>query len=527
MRVHVHTRPYPVCATRDSPHRNVGASSWLEFRPSSIRAVPTMQCNRRLTASHVAVSAADTGENEAYCGKEPWERDRCQDGAVRKPASKLIWACPAEMTVALPWSAESTRRKRVVVPCPSPRFWYDHAVEGRGSDQASRVGAVLWVGRPSAVGGGLCADHRSRWHGATGSADVWGDDGGPGQGRTTGSTGWPSSRSLSSRPACTGGRCSICWRPITRSSWSMRSTAKPCLDARPMSRRAGGWPICCGMVYSTPASSRRNRSESCAIAPATANRSSNCAPRRSIVSTKCWRRPIASWARWPATWWASVDVACCGPSKPPPRIRGGGSGEADPGVLAELAKGRLREKLPALRLALAGRVQAQHRQLIGELLDHLEYLEYLEYLEQCLHRREAHMADLVAEQEQAVDLLLTLPATGPVSAATILSDHPRGDRHGPDPVSPCGPCGVLGGGLSRQQTERRQAAEWSDDQRQYAAQDHPVRARGHDCPLPRRVSVGALAPHRAATRQAAGHAGGRTPSVGQHLLHAARPRTLP
>ena len=46
-------------------------------------------------------------------------------------------------------------------------------------------------------------------------------------------------------------------------------------------------------------------------------------------------------------------------------------GEADPQVLAELAKGRLREKLPALRLALDGRVQAHHQLLIGELLDHL------------------------------------------------------------------------------------------------------------------------------------------------------------
>lgn len=47
-------------------------------------------------------------------------------------------------------------------------------------------------------------------------------------------------------------------------------------------------------------------------------------------------------------------------------------GESDPQALAELAKGRLREKLPALRLALDGRVQAHHQLLIGELLDHLD-----------------------------------------------------------------------------------------------------------------------------------------------------------
>ena len=91
-------------------------------------------------------------------------------------------------------------------------------------------------------------------------------------------------------------------------------------------------------------------------------------------------------------------------------------GESDSQVLAELAKGQLREKLPALRLALAGRVQPHHRQLLGELLDHIDYLE------QSIHRMEVRIAALVAEQEQAVQLLLTLPATGPVTAAAILAE---------------------------------------------------------------------------------------------------------
>jgi transposase len=92
------------------------------------------------------------------------------------------------------------------------------------------------------------------------------------------------------------------------------------------------------------------------------------------------------------------------------------AGESDPQVLAELAKGRLREKLPALRLALAGRVQAHHRQLIGELLDHIAYLE------QTIQRMEGRIADLLDEQDAAVQLLLTLPATGPVTAAAIIAE---------------------------------------------------------------------------------------------------------
>ncbi len=91
-------------------------------------------------------------------------------------------------------------------------------------------------------------------------------------------------------------------------------------------------------------------------------------------------------------------------------------GESDPAVLAELAKGRLREQLPALRLALTGRVQPHHRQLLGELLDHIAYLE------QAMHRVEVSLAALLAEEEAAVQLLLTLPATGPVTAAAILAE---------------------------------------------------------------------------------------------------------
>jgi len=78
-------------------------------------------------------------------------------------------------------------------------------------------------------------------------------------------------------------------------------------------------------------------------------------------------------------------------------------GESDPQTLAELAKGRLREKLPALRLALAGRVQAHHQLLIGELLDHLDYLD------RAIHRVEVNSAALVAKEEKAVELLLTRP----------------------------------------------------------------------------------------------------------------------
>ena len=50
-------------------------------------------------------------------------------------------------------------------------------------------------------------------------------------------------------------------------------------------------------------------------------------------------------------------------------------GERDPEVLAELAQGRLRDKLPQLRQALRGRFSDHHALLVRLALGHLEHLE--------------------------------------------------------------------------------------------------------------------------------------------------------
>ena len=50
-------------------------------------------------------------------------------------------------------------------------------------------------------------------------------------------------------------------------------------------------------------------------------------------------------------------------------------GTTDPDILAELAKGRLRAKIPALREALEGRFDTHHALLIGAILAHLDFLD--------------------------------------------------------------------------------------------------------------------------------------------------------
>jgi transposase len=51
------------------------------------------------------------------------------------------------------------------------------------------------------------------------------------------------------------------------------------------------------------------------------------------------------------------------------------SGTRDPELLADLARGRLRAKLPALRQALAGTFRPHHTLIVSHILTHLDYLD--------------------------------------------------------------------------------------------------------------------------------------------------------
>jgi transposase len=51
------------------------------------------------------------------------------------------------------------------------------------------------------------------------------------------------------------------------------------------------------------------------------------------------------------------------------------NGTTDPMILAELAQGRLRVKIPALKEALQGRFEAHHALVIGAILQHLDFLD--------------------------------------------------------------------------------------------------------------------------------------------------------
>ena len=85
------------------------------------------------------------------------------------------------------------------------------------------------------------------------------------------------------------------------------------------------------------------------------------------------------------------------------------AGERDPQVLAELARGRLRNKLPQLRQALRGRFRDHHALLVRLALAHLEHLEA------SIAELDIHIDRVLAPFAQARDRLDTITgvASGP------------------------------------------------------------------------------------------------------------------
>jgi transposase len=91
-------------------------------------------------------------------------------------------------------------------------------------------------------------------------------------------------------------------------------------------------------------------------------------------------------------------------------------GTHDPEILADLARGQLRKKLPALREALFGWFSPLHRVLVGEILAHLDYLD------EAIERLSDETAKTLDPFADTVDLLDTIPGVNRRSAEVILAE---------------------------------------------------------------------------------------------------------
>lgn len=92
------------------------------------------------------------------------------------------------------------------------------------------------------------------------------------------------------------------------------------------------------------------------------------------------------------------------------------AGTTDPEVLADLARGKLRAKIPALREALEGRFDHLHAVWIGAILNHLDFLDA-----QISSLTEA-IGEQIAPFETAVELLCTIPGVQRRTAEVIVSE---------------------------------------------------------------------------------------------------------
>jgi transposase len=92
------------------------------------------------------------------------------------------------------------------------------------------------------------------------------------------------------------------------------------------------------------------------------------------------------------------------------------AGTTDPEILADLARGKLRKKIPALREALEGRFEPLHALLVGSILAHLDFLdEQVERLSEAIEEQ-------LRPFSPAVRLLCTIPGVESRTAQNILAE---------------------------------------------------------------------------------------------------------
>ena len=91
-------------------------------------------------------------------------------------------------------------------------------------------------------------------------------------------------------------------------------------------------------------------------------------------------------------------------------------GAKDPKALAHLARGRLKEKLPELERALAGRVTAHHRFLLAEQLAHLEYLE------ETIERLDTEVEARLRPFHKELARVASIPGMGRRTAEVLLAE---------------------------------------------------------------------------------------------------------
>ncbi len=105
------------------------------------------------------------------------------------------------------------------------------------------------------------------------------------------------------------------------------------------------------------------------------------------------------------------------------------NGEQDSQRLAEMAQGKLRNKIPELQEALQGRVSRHHRFLLRELLDHHYFVESK------MQRIEQEVAERLGPFQSEVARLCTIPGVDRVTAWGLLAEIGLSMKQFPDALA--------------------------------------------------------------------------------------------
>src|SRR5438270_6795659 len=92
------------------------------------------------------------------------------------------------------------------------------------------------------------------------------------------------------------------------------------------------------------------------------------------------------------------------------------AGTHDPEVLAGLAKGRLRKKLPELKDALEGRFSAHHALIVGQILAHIDFLD------EAIATLSTEVEALIAPFSKEAELLRTIPGVDTFNAQVLIAE---------------------------------------------------------------------------------------------------------
>jgi len=194
-------------------------------------------------------------------------------------------------------------------------------------------------------------------------------------------------------------------------------------------------------------------------------------------------------------------------------------GERDPRVLADLARGVMRKKIPDLSMALAGRWAAHHAVLARAHLDHLDHLEAM------IARLDAQIEEMTFPFQAQVAALCTIPGIGDRTAQVIISEigvdmsrFPTADH-----------LALLGRAVSGEQRVRGQARQHPHPQREPGDPHRAGRGRlgrRPDQHLPRRPVPSPSPPVREEERRQSGRRD-RPQPPDHHLVRPARRRRVP